>query len=85
MFHKLSKKISRKNLYRYIDIYIDKIQKEKNGLDNIKVLNIGSGGEIQNYLKKKLSILLLILFFDFISMFTPGINFPCLRMLSSIT
>ena len=53
MFHKLSKKISRKNLYRYIDIYIDKIQKEKNGLDNIKVLNIGSGGEIQNYLKKK--------------------------------
>ena len=54
MFHKLSKKISRKNLYRYIDIYIDKIQKEKNGLDNIKVLNIGSGGEIQNYLKKKI-------------------------------
>lgn len=47
---KLTKLISRKNLYKLIQREIDYIKTQKK---NIKVLNIGSGGEIQNYLKKK--------------------------------
>ena len=57
ILHKLSKKISRKNLYKYIDIYLDKISKEQNGLKDIKVLNVGSSGDIGDYLKSKFKFL----------------------------
>ena len=43
----LSKKVSRKNLYKFIYASIKKINNKNN-----KVLNIGSGGEIENELKK---------------------------------
>lgn len=49
-FHVLSKKASRKNLYRYINDSFLKIYKLKLN-KKIKVLNIGSGGEIENLIK----------------------------------
>ncbi len=48
---KLSKNISRKNLLNYIDSYIKKIEHKNGQLNEIKVLNIGSGGDIENYLR----------------------------------
>ena len=53
---KLSKNISRKNLTEYIDKYIKIIDDENNGLSELKVLNVGSGGDIEKYLRKKLSL-----------------------------
>ena len=46
---KLTKLISRKNLYKLIQREIDYIKTQKK---NIKVLNIGSGGDIENFIKK---------------------------------
>ena len=46
LLHSLSKKISRKNLYKFISDELD----NKNDL---KCLNIGSGGPIEELLKKK--------------------------------
>jgi ubiquinone/menaquinone biosynthesis C-methylase UbiE len=43
----LSKKASRKNLYNFIYTSIQKIKKKNN-----KTLNIGSGGDVENELKK---------------------------------
>lgn len=43
----LSKKASRKNLYNFIYTSIQKIKKKNN-----KILNIGSGGDVENVLKK---------------------------------
>ena len=48
---KLSKNISRKNLFNHLDSYIKKIEHENDQLNEIKVLNIGSGGDIENYLR----------------------------------
>ena len=48
-FVKLTKLISRKNLYKLIQQEIDFIVTQKK---NIKVLNIGSGGDIENFIKK---------------------------------
>ena len=45
---KLTKLISRKNLYKLIQREIDYIKTQK----KIKVLNIGSGGDIENFIKK---------------------------------
>ena len=50
-FRKLAKNISRKNLFNYIDSYIKKIEYKNGQLNEIKVLNIGSGGDIENYLR----------------------------------
>ena len=50
---KLSKNISRKNLTKYIDQYIKIIDDENDGLSKLKVLNIGSGGDIEKYLIEK--------------------------------
>ena len=55
LLQKLSKKISRKNLDKFIDQYISKINEELNGIDNVKVLNVGAGGAIEIYLKTKFS------------------------------
>ncbi len=49
----LSKKISRKNLDKFTDYYISIISEELNGIDNLKVLNVGAGGNIETYLKTK--------------------------------
>jgi hypothetical protein len=49
MIHKLSKKLSRKNLYHLIIKSFNKIKKIKK---NYNVLNIGAGGEIKNLIKK---------------------------------
>jgi len=49
MIHKLSKKLSRKNLYYLIIKSFNKIKKNKK---NYNVLNIGAGGEIKNIIKK---------------------------------
>ena len=49
MIHKLSKKLSRKNLYYLIIKSFNKIKKDKK---NYNVLNIGAGGEIKNIIKK---------------------------------
>ena len=49
MIHKLSKKLSRKNLYCLIIKSFNKIKKNKK---NYNVLNIGAGGEIKNIIKK---------------------------------
>lgn len=46
----LSKKASRKNLYNFIYASIHKIKKKNN-----KILNIGSGGDVENVLKKYFS------------------------------
>ena len=48
MIHKLSKKLSRKNLYYLIIKSFNKIKKNKK---NYNVLNIGAGGEIKNIIK----------------------------------
>ena len=48
---KLSKNISRKNLFNFIDSYIKKIENKDGQLAEIKVLNIGSGGDIENHLR----------------------------------
>ena len=53
ILQKLSKKISRKNLYKDIDFYVNKIKNQENGLESLKVLNVGSGGQIGDYLKSK--------------------------------
>ena len=53
---KLSKNISRKNLTEYIDKYIKIIDDENNGLSELKVLNVGSGGDIEKYLRENLSL-----------------------------
>ena len=50
---KLSKKISRKNLDKFTDYYISKISNELGGIDSVKVLNVGAGGNIETYLKTK--------------------------------
>ena len=49
MIHKLSKKLSRKNLYYLIIKSFNKIKKDKK---NYNVLNIGAGGEIKNIIRK---------------------------------
>ena len=49
MIHKLSKKLSRKNLYYLIIKSFNKIKKNKK---NYNVLNIGAGGEIKNIIRK---------------------------------
>ena len=49
MIHKLSKKLSRKNLYSLIIKSFNKVKKDKK---NYNVLNIGAGGEIKNIIKK---------------------------------
>ena len=49
MIHKLSKKLSRKNLYYLIIKSFNKIKKDKKNYD---VLNIGAGGEIKNIIRK---------------------------------
>ena len=46
LLHYLSKKISRKNLYKFIN-------NELNKQSGINCLNIGSGGPIEELLKKK--------------------------------
>lgn len=46
LLHYLSKKISRKNLYKFI-------KEELNKQTDVKCLNIGSGGPIEELLKKK--------------------------------
>ncbi len=48
---KLAKGISRKNLFNHIDTYIKKIEHKNGQLNEIKVLNIGSGGDIEKYLR----------------------------------
>jgi SAM-dependent methyltransferase len=49
LIYKLNKKMSRKNLYEFIQKSFDEILKVKT---KYKVLNIGSGGEIQKIIKK---------------------------------
>ena len=51
LFHFFSKKATRKNLYKLINFNIDII---KNKNKKIKLLNIGSGGEIEDIIKKKI-------------------------------
>lgn len=51
--HKLSKKISRKNLIKFTEENIEKILKEQGGIDHIKVLNVGAGGDMEDLLKSK--------------------------------
>ena len=53
LLQKLSKKISRKNLDKFIDYYISRISNELDGIDSLKVLNVGAGGTIEIYLKTK--------------------------------
>ena len=53
LLQKLSKKISRKNLDKFTDYYISKITNELDGIDSVKVLNVGAGGNIETYLKTK--------------------------------
>jgi SAM-dependent methyltransferase len=49
ILHKLSKKASRKNLYNFIQLSFEsELSKNK----DIKVLNIGSGGEIEELIKQ---------------------------------
>ena len=55
LLQKLSKKISRKNLDKFTDYYISRISNELDGIDNVKVLNVGAGGNIETYLKNKFS------------------------------
>lgn len=55
-FVKLTKLISRKNLYKLIQQEIDFIVTQKK---NIKVLNIGSGGDIENFIKKNKNLKLI--------------------------
>ena len=57
LLRKLSKKISRKNLDKFTDQYISKISEELGGIDNLKVLNVGAGGNIETYLKNKFNFL----------------------------
>lgn len=45
-FYNLSKKASRKNLYQFISISLTNLKKRD------KILNIGSGGEVEEYIKK---------------------------------
>jgi hypothetical protein len=52
IFHFLSKQASRKNLYNFIYDSVKKIRKK-----NFRILNIGSGGEIEDELKKYFDIL----------------------------
>jgi hypothetical protein len=54
LLQKLSKKISRKNLDKFTDQYISKISKELGVIDNVKVLNVGAGGNIETNLKLNL-------------------------------
>tara|TARA_B100001559_G_C16374060_1_gene563364 strand:- start:19 stop:705 length:687 start_codon:yes stop_codon:yes gene_type:complete len=53
LLQKLSKKISRKNLDKFTDQYISRISKELGGIDNMKVLNVGAGGNIEDSLKTR--------------------------------
>ena len=53
LLQKLSKKISRKNLDKFIDYYISRISNELDGIDSLKVLNVGAGGTVETYLKTK--------------------------------
>ena len=53
LLQKLSKKISRKNLDNFIDYYISRISNELDGIDSLKVLNVGAGGTVETYLKTK--------------------------------
>ena len=53
LLRKLSKKISRKNLDKFIDYYISRISNELDGIDSLKVLNVGAGGTVETYLKTK--------------------------------
>ena len=53
---KLTKLISRKNLYKLIQQEIDYIKTLKK---NINVLNIGSGGDIENFIKKNENLKLI--------------------------
>ena len=53
LLQKLSKKISRKNLDKFIDYYISRISNELDGINSLKVLNVGAGGTIETYLKTK--------------------------------
>ncbi len=53
---KLTKLISRKNLYKFIQNEINQIIFKKK---KIKVLNIGSGGEIENFIKKNKNLKLI--------------------------
>ena len=55
LLQKLSKKISRKNLDKFIDYYILRISNDLGGIDNVKVLNVGAGGNIETYLNNKFS------------------------------
>ena len=55
LLQKLSKKISRKNLDKFTNYYISKISDELGGIDSVKVLNVGAGGNIETYLKNKFS------------------------------
>lgn len=55
-FIKLTKLISRKNLYKLIQQEIDFVVTKKK---NIKVLNIGSGGDIENFIKKNENLKLI--------------------------
>jgi 2-polyprenyl-3-methyl-5-hydroxy-6-metoxy-1,4-benzoquinol methylase len=57
LLRKLSKKISRKNLDKFTDQYISKISEELDGIDNLKVLNVGAGGNKETYLKSKFNFL----------------------------
>ena len=58
LFYFLSKKASRKNLNKFINISLSKIITEKNK----PILNIGSGGELEELIRKKFNnIYLLIL------------------------
>ena len=49
ILHKLSKKASRKNLYNFIQL---SFENELNKNKDIKVLNIGSGGDIEELIKQ---------------------------------
>ena len=51
LFYFLSKKASRKNLNKFINISLSKIITEKNK----PILNIGSGGELEELIRKKFS------------------------------
>ena len=53
LLQKLSKKISRKNLDKFIDYYISRISNELDGINSLKVLNVGAGGTVETYLKTK--------------------------------
>jgi len=50
--HNLSKIASRKNLYNFINKEIEKEISKKQNKNKLKILNIGSGGDIETLLKK---------------------------------